>query len=458
MLLLPQRLIRLFILDFKRSMKLPTNASSIKSVLLGVVMLFLCVPFIQQNLQLVPELKLNGAIATVEKIYINKENWFNETYQQNFENYNNQHFGFRNTLVRLNNEIGYKLFNSAKANSVIVGKESYIYEEPYIKAHLGIDFIGTAKIDSQLIKLARIQDTLTTLNKSICIVFAPGKGSFFPEFIPDSYLAQKKNETNYSAYIASCKTHKIPYLDFNKWFITMKPTAKFPLYGKAGIHWSKYGELLAADSLIKYIGKIRNVNMARIVIDSIKLETKNRSGDYDAGEGMNLLNELPTYPMGYPYFHLDKNNVSNTTKLMVMSDSYYWGMFNYSFPIDVFGGGQFWYYNKQIFPDYDGKGLMTNDVNIKAEVEKHDVIVLLSTDANLATFPYGFIDDLYNSYFNKTYTRNKRLNEIIKIIKTTPTWLATIEQQAVREHITLAEAIQNNAEYVLKEENKKVVK
>jgi hypothetical protein len=439
-------------------MKLLINVSHIKSVLLGVVMLFFCVPFIQQNLKLVSESKLNGAITAVEKIYINKENWLNETYQQNFESYNNQNFGLRNLLVRLNNQIAYKLFSNAKASGVIVGKESYIYEEPYIKAHLGIDFVGTAKIDSQIVKLSKIQDTLIKLNKHIFILFAPGKGTFFPEFIPEKYFVQKNNQTNYKTYIASCNKYKVAYLDFNKWFVTMKPTAQFPLYSKAGVHWSKYGELLAADSLVKYISKIRNVNMPRIVVDSIKLETKNRAGDYDAGDGMNLLNELPTYAMGYPYFHLDKTNTTNTTKVMVMSDSYYWGMFNYGFSTDLFSNGKFWYYNEQIFPDSYEKPTTPNDVNIKDEVEKHDVVLLIATDASLNKFPFDFVNQLYDSYFNTSYSTKKRIQQITATIKSTPEWLDKIKQQAINENITLDKAIENNVQYVLNEENKKVSK
>jgi hypothetical protein len=73
-------------------------------------------------------------------------------------------------------------------------------------------------------------------------------------------------------------------------------------------------------------------------------------------------------------------------------------MFNYGFSRDLFGDGEFWYYNKQIYPDSYTTPLEVKDIDIRAKAEENDVIILLSTDANLYKFAFGFIDQLYEAY------------------------------------------------------------
>ena len=66
-------------------------------------------------------------------------------------------------------------------------------------------------------------------------------------------------------------------------------------------------------------------------------------------------------------------------------------------PRDVFNRGQFWFYNRKIFEE--GKSpRMVNDINVLREVEKHNLILLIATDATLYKFAFGFIDQLYELY------------------------------------------------------------
>ena len=88
-------------------------------------------------------------------------------------------------------------------------------------------------------------------------------------------------------------------------------------------------------------------------------------------------------------------------------------------------------------------------------MEKHDVILLITTDASLNKFPHDFVNQLYDSYFNTNYSTKKRAQKISATIKSTPEWLDKIKQQAINEKITLDKAIENNVEYILKEEAKK---
>jgi hypothetical protein len=378
--------------------------TKIKNYLFGGIMLLLLLPMLQESLTIFKLEPLKGAIETVEKPEFSFETWKTGEFQKNYEKYVNANVGFRSTLIRINNQQAFSFYGEAKANGVIVGKENYLYEKNYLKAYLGTDFIGDKNIEKQTCKLRKIQDTLQKLHKDLLIVLAPGKGTFFPEYMPDYCAKQKRKKTNYSSYLRAMKAQQINFIDFNRWFLQMKPTSKYPLYGKAGIHWSKYGEYLAADSLINVIGKMRNLPMTQIILDQLEVKKVNEQGDYDIGEGMNLFFTMNTYPMAYPRFHFKKpTNFQKSPKVLVVSDSYYWGMFNFGMSREVFDNGQFWYYNQEIYPNSFESPITVSEIDIQSEVEKNELVVIICTDANLYKFGFGFIDQLYEKY----YTRDK---------------------------------------------------
>jgi SGNH hydrolase-like domain, acetyltransferase AlgX len=363
-----------------------------------VILFVISIPALQHYFEYRVERPLNGAITIDEYEPISWETWFSGEYQENTETYFNSNFGFRSEFIRINNQRHYWFYRYAKANEVVVGKESYLYENNYIKAYYGTDWIGQKAIDEKTRKLKFIQQKLKESGTDLYVVFAPGKGSYCSEFIPNSRREKKRAHTNYSSYKGAFKKNGVNYIDFRSWFMEMKEDTPYPLFAKAGIHWSKYGEFIAADSLLKKVGEIRSAEMPKLILDNVVVDEKNREGDYDIGEGMNLFFDLPTFPMGYPQFHIEQDTSITQQKVLFVADSYFWGIFNRGLSRDVFGDGRFWYYNQGIYPDSYKKPIKVKDIDIKAKSEENDVIIILSTDANLYKFAFGFIDQLYEAY------------------------------------------------------------
>jgi hypothetical protein len=259
--------------------------------------------------------------------------------------------------------------------------------------------VGEEKVQDTMKKMKFIADKLKEKNIDLIIVFAAGKGTYFPEFYPAPYdTMQKVGPTNYERYTELAAQYDIPHIDFNKYFLQMKDTSSYPLYPKCGIHWSKYAELMVSDSIVRYIEDNRGVNMNHIVVDEINWRSKNLDSDYDIGNGLNLLFQLDTYPMAYPEFHVENKEEADNVKTLFISDSYYWGIFNRGLSYSLFGEGQFWFYNQSIYPDTYEKPKFVYEVDLKKEWEKNDVIILMSTDANLHRFPYDFVKQAYATY------------------------------------------------------------
>jgi hypothetical protein len=417
------------------------NYSNIlKKGLLMLIMGILFLPLLQNKLNLWDIKPLKGAIQNEEEGTFSKNNWFSGTFQEMQEKHLNAMFGFRNDLVRLNNQITYSLFNEAKANDVIIGKENYLYEKSYIDAYVGNDFLGEDSITKMINQLKFINDTLLKLNKNLIIVLAPGKASFYPEYIPDKYLPVLKH-TNYKSFSEGIKRKSLNVIDFNKWFIENKNKSKYPLYPKNGIHWSNYAVALVIDSLIKKIETTRNIDLPNLYFNKVIIE-KPKGDDNDIADGMNLLVELKGYDLAYPSIITEDGLNKIKPSVLTISDSYYWGIYNMGIS-KCFTNDHFWYYNKLVYPETFKQELQVEDLDLEHEIKNHDVIIIMATEANLKNFGWGIVENL-NHLFKGTYQTihkqdvlNKQVVQYIDLIKKDKQWLSDTKIRAKEKNITI---------------------
>ena len=368
----------------------------IKKIMFYTLICCISIPFIQFLTHFANEKALRGAIVESKKPGFTIDSVQRGLFQEEFEKYFNEKFGFRPSFIRLNNQLKYWMYQKVQANGVVIGKNGYLYEYNYIKSYYGLDYIGLDSINKNVERLNYIQKKLKEMNKTLVVVLAPGKGSFFPEYFPDSSI-RKKGRTNYEDYVHSLAKNEVNFVDMKSWFLNMKSKSKYPLFPKSGIHWSKYGEVLAMDSLLKFIESKSGLKYPSIRINSIDVSSENKERDYDIGEGLNLIFQTSTYPMAYPTFEVIKPS-RNKHKTMVIADSYYWGMFNSGFSTNVFNKGRFWFYNQEVYPDHYEKPTLVSSLDFKKEIAENDVIVLLSTDAYLFRFPFGFSELCFQNF------------------------------------------------------------
>lgn len=331
----------------------------------------------------------------------NWKTWLNGSYQTEKEKYIEETIGLREPLVRIYNEYYFRFFTKINARDVILGKNDYLFEKNYIRAYYGDDFIGEDSINTIVRKYKAIEDTLLKMDIPIFVLLAPGKATYMPENIPDSYRHERK-QTNYETYVKAFQESHIKFLDVQQWFLEMRSTSKYPLYSQRGIHWSYYAEVLATDSLLKFMQKeMPNYYFRSIEIDTIIADGSIKERDNDLELGMNLFfRRKNKEPLAYPQFHFSNPEPTKTTpRILVIADSFYWGIYNVGLSRDVFNDGEFWYYNEQIYQASVPEFLPLKEENAKERVEKHQGILIVCTDANLYRLGFGFIEQMYDIYF-----------------------------------------------------------
>jgi len=366
-------------------------------ILLTVLLALFALHFTQYQFSWKYVKPLDGYYLDTEKSKFSWKDWFSGSFQETKDKYLNDHFGFRSLFIRLNHQLRFSLFNKTKTAWITVGKENYLYEFNYIKAFYGDDFIGNDSIEKRMHKLRLLQDTLNHLGKKLIVVLAPGKGSFYPEYIPDEFH-QERSTTNLEIYRQYIEKLQINCIDFHKYFIDNKHNFPYPLYPQYGIHWSIYTSCLAADSIVRYIEKLSNIRMPHLYWEKVNM-SKPRYRDRDIADALNLFFSPKTFEMAYPELQFESESGKTKPSLLVVSDSFYGTIFDLGLD-SIYTNHHWWYYNEVIYPETSGNNwLPTSDINAHEEMLNYDIIIILSTDANLPKFGWGFIENNYNIFY-----------------------------------------------------------
>lgn len=437
-----------------------TRKREYKRFLLIGLLALLVFPLINKSLNGIEVDPLKGAQKEALDTGFTSEGWIGGLFQPKREEFLGSTFSLRPSVIRMNNQLRFWLYKEAKIRNVVVGKENYLYESGYISGYQGETYIGDDLIKSRAYKLNYLQDTLAKLGKQLIVLLEPGKASFYPEYIPDDFKKPLK-KSNYSAFLGYAKELGLEVTDFNKWFVQLKKTEKYPLYTKFGIHWTEYGATLAADSLMRYLEVKRNQDLHNIRFDQVVLTTECRGTDCDIETAMNLV-----YPLkldkrnAYPIRKLTGENLYRPNMLAI-ADSYFWTLFNMQeFQKSMSDNSQFWYYNKEV-NYFNWHGQEIHDVrmmNWKETVLSSDVVLVGVTECNDWVTSWGFIDDMYdilNGVYGQRITpelRGMKIDWYLNKMRNQPEWLQALQEKAKGMNQPLDSVMRWDAGYLVDQE------
>lgn len=394
---------------------------------------------------------LTGLVISDEKPKLNSETWFNGAYQAEMDDYNNDHWSFKEWMVRLNNQVYYQFFNQIRVNGFVIGKEDYVFSESYIFSAFGDDLVKTEKVLDLMRKAKVVQDTLKKKGIDMLFVYAPGKGKYCIDYIEDKYK-HPVTATNHDLFIRYGNQFNVNQLDLYTYFENMKASTPYPLFPKFGHHWSYYGECLAVDTIIKHIEQLHHCDLPDMVWNEIEVVDTARSRDADVLKSMNLLRNPPQkMKLAYPKIAFEADTSKNRTPVLTISDSYWYGPVYMGVPSNCFAGGQFWYYCNKVIPSpIPGEKVEVWQLDLKESIEANKVIMLLYSDGNLPVFGNNFIHDAYELYtspqsYYSRMERHRSIQTYAKQIRELPALLKKATQKSKDLQIPLDSAIKLDA-------------
>ena len=356
--------------------------------------------------------KLAGSYENKTASALTIPNWFSAEYQKSVE----EHIVLNNCLsplfIRVHNQIDYTCFNKLHMALGVLGKNKYLFEQGYINAYYGADFVGEEKLREYVRKMKFVQDTLQKLGKEFIFIQAPGKASFYPEYIPDSLLRKTTDQTNYYVLRKLLDEYNINYIDFRAHILTMKKTSPYPLYTETGIHWSKYAMALVMDSINNFVEQRRKIDIPDIYWKEIDMELSHYE-DNDIEGALNLLFPMSMTKYAYPNLQFESHKNKTVPKVLMIGDSYlanlFWGHFFESYD----STSQYWFYNKTILRNHNDTRLHRSQVNVIDIINKDDIIILGGTEPNIKRLGFDFIDKTY-AYYKDGITRMPFEDEFAK--------------------------------------------
>lgn len=363
------------------------------------IVLFL--PALQQWTGLVTSAPLKGVVQEeLPDKKLSVANWMDGSFQEKNNELVQRRIGFRPDFIRLTNQINYSLFKTTTAN-VVIGNNDNLFENEYIKAYLGEDYVGYKAVRNRVAKIKFIQDTLTKLGKQFVFVYAPIKVRSNPQNIPKDFLHATKckiGPNNYDTYLRLGDSMGVNQLDFGNWFASIKNSPHL-LFAEEGIHWTYYGAMIAADSLNNYMNR-GAAGKYKIVWDD---QEEGRIGKPEEQETdlANTLNLIST-PAYNRFFHptISYPDQQDKPRVIYIGDSYMWTWIYIQFPQKMNSSYQFWSYYNDVYGTGIDKSVKVYNMNAVGELMKADWVVMLNTECNFSHPGADFPEEFYR-YFTE---------------------------------------------------------
>lgn len=421
----------------------------IRSILTGVILAVLFLNLLLTQFPVFQVQPLKGYTQPSIPVTLTLKTWMDGSYQKYKEQEIADSSQLLPFLIRLHNEIEFYTFSKIHVKSIVQGQNGYLFDRDDIAAYCGSDNVGSVYIEDQVRKLKFIEEQLKPYGKTLVVVVVPGKSSLVPEYLPTT-IGGPGRVTNLSQYIGQLKTEGVSYINFADYFKRMKRSSSYPIFGKYAVHWSNYASTIACDSIIRYVEHVYNIDLANCNWKEVKKQAAHGT-DIDFLDALNLLHypELPL--MGYPEYQYDLNQRNAKPPFLAIGDSYYWGLPEFQTP---FSNYHFWFYNNEVYPETSVLSLFTYQLDLKAELANHDIILFFASEANLKDLGWGAIDRIAQelkspatiNYLREDY--RKKTGKIIQEMRGVPQWMQLISQKASEKHISVDSMLMLDARWV----------
>lgn len=351
-----------------------------------------------------------AAAAQKERPEFEASSWFSGMYQEKLEAYLKGESRLGKELTAKKVQWDYDHYDKMNFEDYIKGNKNHFVGKGCIDTYLGKNYVGDSTVNEQLRRAKVIQDSLKRKNIDLVLVYIPNKEFFMPELIPSEYLKYKRTTNNYDAYVKKSKELGINHIDFYPVLQELQKKFTYPLYPQYGTHLSYFSESQAVNVIIRYIERLKGIEMPHLQTGNISYPSEPKVRDGDALAKTGLKDVPPSEPLAYPEI-LGYGGSPNArpVKTLGIGDSYY-RFFGYMGTMQyAFNNGEYWYYYNAVNPARpDGKEVW--ELDLKSEIEKNEVVIVLYSGINLRNFGNGFFEDAYMLYTdpNAYYAKVKR--------------------------------------------------
>lgn len=358
-----------------------TIKNNYKIIYILIFMGIILFPYVNSVAHIIKDEELAGVTEKIEKPQYTLKTYLKGEYQQNYDNYYSQNFPYRNVIIKSYNQLRHDIFQKG---AVVIGKDSYLFEEGYINEYLGLEENVKQEYVNEVIEnLKIINQKCKEKGKEMYVIITPSKAQTLSQYIPDKYykMQNRENTRYYDIFTKEFQNSEIKYFDGYKYL--KESQIKEPLFYKAGTHWSYVAAANTLSEFVKYINSTSKLNLREFKVKS----TETSSGEPYHIEDKDIYCLLNLYKgnIKEEYYNpiLEFENQNNPTKKVFMQGgSFSWTILEYM-KKDVFENIDFMFYRAMIRSyDKDGNAkeqkLQNNEISneeLEKLIEDKDIII-----------------------------------------------------------------------------------
>lgn len=403
--------------------------------------------------------KLNGVEEPAPMPALTFQSYVDGSFQSGTETHLMHNFGFREPVLRLYNQYLWDCYNKTYVHRgiLVIGKDGWLYEPWAVDDYYQVEFLlhahnaeqMTQKLTDEAKRVYQLQHILEPYGCKLFVCLVPSKDLIYPEHLPDKPISKLDSENKMSARYFCADEYarlNVNVLNLEQYFLQVKDTADFMLFPQTGTHWSKYGALFAADTLIRYMEHLGDINMHNIAIGPRTLKDADEA-DTDLESLLNLIRPLDRPQCYYANVTTDIDSTAVKPKMIVIGDSFWWNI-AYQVPVqNIFSEFPYWYYNSTIF--YDPAYHSVKEVNLTKELLSADFIVLFYSSTQLYKLNNGFTKNALLALcydpeeIEATYARLERN------IRSDSAWMERLKNNSEMQGKLLDEVVHNEAQWLI---------
>lgn len=442
--------------------------NAIKTILFALTAVLLFASMLQKEFNWPKFEPLRGVVMEKPKPELSFQSYCDGSFQQQTEQHLEQHFGCREPLIRLYNQYLWDFYDKTHVSEdqVTFGKKGWMYEPwtvpDYYQQLFRYYAADSAQMASMLTEEAqrvlRLQQELQSHDIHLFVCMMPAKDLIYPEYLPDSQDTTFANEPTFSARFFNEEIYTrlgVNHLNLEQWFLQIRDSVDFMLFPKTGMHWSRYAAVCAADTLIRYMEDLGDINMHNLVIGPKETHTAIGTDD-DLERLLNLLRPMSKPKYSYAQVTADGDTTATKPKIIVIGDSFWWTIAAQIPLQEFFSASPYWYYNSVVH--YDTRYHSVNEFDLAEELLTADFVVLSYSATQLYRMNNGFTQQALmalgctteGSAADSAAFVQLEIQRTIANIMTTPDWMKAIRKQAEQNGKSVQQTVRDNASWFVK--------
>ena len=175
--------------------------------------------------------------------------------REEWEAYYNDHFGFRNRLIRLHNYVKTQWLHTSPSSKVVLGKDGFLFYtgDDAIEYYRSVRPFTLRDLAHCQLVLEERQDWLMARGAHFLVVIAPSKETIYPEYMP-ARMNRVRSESRLDQLLAHLAAHSdIAILDLRRPLLNAKTQIR--VYDRTDTHWNGYGAYVAYQEIMSRVAR-----------------------------------------------------------------------------------------------------------------------------------------------------------------------------------------------------------